>query len=111
MVSSEVNFGEPYNDKDHNNLKQNIFVRDGKYDLKCQKNCYPSPYLFSYKYRINNIPFPIGYLHNQRDALIDHPLLGKSWVLYMLVIQWVFINILLYTLIGRKFLFKRYMIN
>jgi hypothetical protein len=102
MIETEINFGEPYNDNIHKNLKQNIFIRDGKHNLKCKNNCYPSPYLFSYKYRLNNIPIPIGYLHNQKDALIDHPLLGKSWVLYALVVQWVFINIFFYFLIRKK---------
>ena len=102
MTETKISFGEPYTDKFHKNLKQNIFIRDGKYDLKCKNNCYPTPYLFSYKYRINNIPIPIGYLHNQRDALADHPLLGKSWVLYALVVQWVFINIFFYFLIRKK---------
>lgn len=102
MIEKEINFGEPYNDEAHKNLKQNIFIRDGKYDPNCKSNCYVSPYVFSYEYRLNNIPIPIGYLHNQRDALIDHPLLGKSWVLYALVVQWVIINIFLYFLIRNK---------
>ena len=37
-------------------------------------------YIQPYKYRINDIPFPLGYLHNQKKALVDHPWHGETWV-------------------------------
>ena len=46
MTETKISFGEPYTDKFHKNLKQNIFIRDGKYDLKCKNNCYPTPTYF-----------------------------------------------------------------
>ncbi len=49
----------------------------------------------SHRMRINNIPFPLGYLHNQRDLLVDHPFVGKKWVKYFLVAQWLGCQILL----------------
>ena len=50
-----------------------------------------NPYVFPYKFRINDIPFPLGYLHNQKNALIDHPWHGKPWVRYSLMLQWIFL--------------------
>ena len=58
-------------------------------------------YVYPYKYRINDIPFPLGYLHNQKNALIDHPWHGKTWVRFALILQWLFVQIV-YLLILKK---------
>ena len=55
---------------------------------------YLNPYRFAYKYRINDIPFPLGYVHNQKNALIDHPWHGKPWVRFALILQWIFFQLL-----------------
>jgi len=54
---------------------------------------YLNPYIYPYKYRINDIPFPLGYIHNQKNALIDHPWHGKPWVRFALILQWLFVQI------------------
>ena len=54
-------------------------------------------YIQPYKYRINDIPFPLGYLHNQKKALVDHPWHGETWVRFALIIQWLILQ-LIYTL-------------
>ena len=51
-------------------------------------------YVQPYKYRLNDIPFPLGYIHNQRNALVDHPWHGKWWVRLMLISQWIFLQCL-----------------
>jgi hypothetical protein len=73
------------------NIKyQNIFVTQNFLEPKY----YYFKYLSAYKYKINNIPFPIGYLHNQRDALIDHPTFGSFWVRLLYILQWFVLTIL-----------------
>jgi hypothetical protein len=88
-----IPFGEPYNLEYHNNVIHSAKITKGKYDIGCKALCAANPYVHSYKNRINNIPFPLGYIHNQKDALIDHPLLGQPWVLYMLTIQWILVTL------------------
>ena len=68
---------------------------------------YLNPYIYPYKYRINDIPFPLGYIHNQKNALIDHPWHGKPWVRFALILQWLFIQIV-YLLILKKNLKYKY---
>jgi len=58
-------------------------------------------YVYPYKYRINDIPFPLGYVHNQKNALIDHPWHGKPWVRFSLILQWLFVQVV-YLLILKK---------
>jgi uncharacterized protein with ParB-like and HNH nuclease domain len=55
-----------------------------------------------YKYQINNIPFPLGYLHNQRDALVDHPTFGKPWVRLFYMLQWIVLTIFFIFCIKKK---------
>jgi hypothetical protein len=53
-------------------------------------------WIHAYKYYINNIPIPLGYLHNQRDMLIDHPWHGKYYIRFFYIIQWIFIQLLFF---------------
>jgi hypothetical protein len=98
IVKIKIPIGEPYLLK-KNTETEEIYVTAN----------YSSPeyyflqYWNAYKYRINNIPFPIGYLHNQRDALIDHPTHGKSWVRLIYIAQWIFLTIVFFY----KFRFKK----
>ena len=62
----------------------------------------PNIYYQAYRYRINDIPFPLGYIHNQKNALIDHPWHGKVWVRFALIIQWLLIQILYITILKRN---------
>ena len=61
-------------------------------------NIYTQPY----KYRLNDIPFPLGYIHNQKKALIDHPWHGKPWVRFALILQWLFIQIFYLVILRRN---------
>jgi len=62
----------------------------------------PNIYRQPYRYRINDIPFPLGYIHNQKNALIDHPWHGKVWVRFILIIQWLLIQILYIIILKRN---------
>ena len=68
-----------------------LLIEDGKV----------SPYIFPYKYRINDIPFPLGYLHNQKNALIDHPWHGKPWVRFVLILQWLVLQLLFFFILKK----------
>ncbi len=59
-------------------------------------------YNHPYKYRINDIPFPFGYVHNQRNAHIDHPWHGKWWVRFFYLSQWFFIQIIIFLYLSFK---------
>jgi len=61
-------------------------------------NIYTQPY----KYRLNDIPFPLGYIHNQKKALIDHPWHGDAWVRFALILQWLFIQIFYLVILRRN---------
>jgi len=77
---------------DNKSKNISIYLPEGKIKSDGTINIYNHPY----KYRINDIPFPLGYLHNQRNALIDHPWHGKWWVRFAFLIQWIFIQVLLF---------------
>ena len=62
-----------------------------------------NPYIYPYKYRINDIPFPLGYIHNQKNALIDHPWHGKPWVRFCLILQWLLVQAAYFLLLKKKF--------
>ena len=51
-------------------------------------------YIHAYKYRINDIPFPLGYIHNHRNALIDHPYHGHRIIRFIYIAQWLFFQFL-----------------
>jgi hypothetical protein len=48
-----------------------------------------NPYKGSYAYEINNIPFPLGFAHNQYEFLVAHPYHGEIKVRAMLLLQWL----------------------
>jgi len=89
LYEDRVVLGDPYN-LEKSIKYQNIYVTQNFLDPKY----YYFKYLSAYKYKINNIPFPIGYLHNQRDALIDHPTFGAFWVRLLYILQWFVLTIL-----------------
>jgi hypothetical protein len=57
-----------------------------------------TPYKGSYLYDLNNIPFPLGFSHNQFDLLVAHPYHGHPKVRAMLLLQWFVIFLVVYTL-------------
>jgi len=57
-----------------------------------------SPYKGSYRYELNNIPFPFGFAHNQFELLVAHPYFGDGRVRMMLLIQWVGVYLVLFLL-------------
>ena len=73
-------------------LVQTIEIPPGQYSDSGRLNYW----VHSYKYYINNIPVPLGYMHNQRDMLIDHPWHGKYYIRFIYIIQWIFIQFLFY---------------
>lgn len=80
-----------------------VHITNGKINLNCVESvCSPNIYISSYEYNINNIPFPLGYLHNNRDALVDDPIFGKYWVIYFLTIQWIIIILIFVFFINIK---------
>jgi hypothetical protein len=57
-----------------------------------------SPYKGAYKYEVNNIPFPLGFAHNQYELLIAHPYHGDSRIRALILMQWliIFIGIIIF---------------
>lgn len=111
LETISVNLGEPYQEIYHQNKKQLIVVPTNKFTTQCKDNfnsrCWVSPYIFPYKGRINDIPFPLGYLHNQRTAEIDNTVLGETWVRLIYNIQWLLITLAFFLLIkSRKIHYK-----
>ncbi len=68
------------------------YLPEGKIKNDNTINIYNHPY----EYRLNDIPFPFGYIHNQRNAHIDHPWHGKWWVRFFYLSQWFFIQIFIF---------------
>lgn len=101
IYKDRIVFGEPFN-LEKTNKYQEIFVTESFLDPKYYHFYYQKPY----KYQINNIPFPLGYLHNQRDALVDHPTFGKSWVRLFYMLQWILLTLLFIFCIKKKYLRK-----
>ena len=89
-------------DKYHQNLSQEVEIPAGQYFHYGQYR----NYIHAYKYRINDIPFPIGYIHNQRNALVDHPYHGHRIIRFSYILQWLFIQLLLVFYL-KKFEFRR----
>jgi hypothetical protein len=96
LYKDSIALGDPYN-LQKNMKSQNIYV---SHILVSEEFFFN--YKFAYKYRMNNIPFPIGYLHNQRDALIDHPTFGKPWVRFIYMVQWILISFLFVLVLKKK---------
>ena len=94
MVSYNIGKDEYYKNiysKYHKDLSQNVEIPGGQYfNYAKHRN-----YIHAYKYRINDIPFPLGYIHNQRNALIDHPYHGHRIIRFAYLLQWLLIQIVL----------------
>lgn len=58
-----------------------------------------SPYVGSYRFAVNNIPFPLGFAHNQNELLAIHPYHGDLRLRALLLAQWIFIYLILFCLI------------
>jgi len=97
LYKDQIVLGDPFN-LEKTKKYQEIFVTQNFLDPKY----YYFKYLSAYKYKINNIPFPIGYLHNQRDALADHPTFGPFWVRLVYMFQWITLTILFIFYIKKK---------
>ena len=78
-------------DNYHKNLTQNVEIPDGQYFTYAKHR----NYIHAYKYKLNDIPFPIGYIHNQRNALIDHPYHGHRIIRFAYLFQWLLIQLVL----------------
>ena len=63
-----------------------------------------SPYKGVYKYEINNIPFPLGFAHNQYEILAAHPYHGDKRIRFLILIQWV-------TIFGILILLNRFILR
>jgi hypothetical protein len=97
LYKDRVVLGNPFN-LEKTEKYQDIFVTQSYLDPKYYHFYYQKPY----KYQINNIPFPLGYLHNQRDALVDHPTFGKPWVRLFYMLQWIVLTIFFIFCIKKK---------
>ena len=60
-----------------------------------------SPYKGSYELEINNIPFPLGFAHNQYEFLAAHPYYGDPRIRAMLTSQWILLLVLVGLLLRR----------
>ena len=63
-------------------------------------------YIHAYKYRINDIPFPLGYIHNHRNALVDHPYHGHRIIRFIYITQWLVLQVLFLIYLSNFKLFK-----
>ena len=54
-----------------------------------------NPYKGSYAHELNNIPFPLGFPHNQYELLVAHPYHGDTRVRAVLLFQWLSLFIVL----------------
>jgi hypothetical protein len=58
-----------------------------------------SPYVGSYRLAVNNVPFPLGFAHNQNELLAIHPYHGDLRLRALLLAQWISIYLILTRLI------------
>lgn len=63
-------------------------------------------YIHAYQYRINDIPFPLGYIHNHRNALVDHPYHGHKIIRFIYITQWLILQVLFLIYLSNFKLFK-----
>ena len=100
IIGDDKNYKNVY-DKYHKYLKQNVVIPDGQYfEYAKHRN-----YIHAYKYRINDIPFPLGYIHNQRNALVDHPYHGHRIIRFAYILQWLVLQLVLFLYLSNsKFL-------
>jgi len=54
-----------------------------------------------YRYEINNIPFPLGFSHNQYELYVAHPFYGGIKVKIMLLIQWLILLLVIVFLLKK----------
>ena len=100
IVGEDKNYKNIY-DKYHKYLKQNIAIPDGQYFTYAKHR----NYIHAYKYRLNDIPFPLGYVHNQRNALVDHPYHGHRIIRFAYILQWLVLQLVLFLYLSNsKFL-------
>lgn len=52
-------------------------------------------YKNTYKLGVNNIPFPLGFLHNQFELLSIHPSHGDFKLRFCLLAQWIFLYLVM----------------
>ena len=99
-MGNDKNYKNIY-DKYHKYLKQNIAIPDGQYFTYAKHR----NYIHAYKYRLNDIPFPLGYVHNQRNALVDHPYHGHRIIRLAYILQWLVLQLVLFLYLSNsKFL-------
>ena len=63
-----------------------------------------SPIRGSYRFAANNIPFPLGFPHNQNEILAIHPYHGNFRLRALLLAQWLGVYFLSLVLINRSLL-------
>jgi hypothetical protein len=56
----------------------------------------------SYRFGINNIPFPLGFPHNQNDVRAIHPYHGYFSLRSLLLSQWIILYLILVLLISKS---------
>jgi hypothetical protein len=59
-----------------------------------------TPYHGSYSFAVNNLPFPLGFAHNQYELLAIHPYHGDYRLRQFLLAQWLLLYDLFLPLIG-----------
>ena len=84
-------------------------INSGNYTLANKRKGLNSPFKFSYRYNANNIPFPLGFAHNQYELLAIHPHQGNNKLKFLLLIQWITIYLISAVWVYFKvFNFKRF---
>jgi hypothetical protein len=77
-------------------ISENLLVSPLTYESSLPKKAtFSSPYEGSYRFGINNIPFPLGFAHNQNELLAIHPYHGDHRLRAILLVQWILIYSLL----------------
>jgi hypothetical protein len=77
---------------DDQTLIHSVTIPKNQYCLTC-KWFYWNSQVHPYKFRLSDLPIPLGYLHNQRNALVDHPKAGHRMIRFIYVLQWALIQI------------------
>ena len=77
---------------DDQTLIHSVTIPKNQYCLTC-KWFYWNSQVHPYKFRLSDLPIPLGYFHNQRNALVDHPKAGHRMIRFIYVLQWALIQI------------------
>ena len=56
----------------------------------------------SYRLEMNNIPFPLGFPHNQFELLASHPYHGSFKIKVFILFEWIAVSFIFYFLLLRK---------